>query len=186
MGLNMKEKQAVTREYRPRYQKAGKKEKRTLPDEYTKLTGYHLKSAVRVLGAKPVKQVTVYRNGKAVKDQTWEKEALKPNREAHLRRRGHLLPAAGPDVFLVQMREDTRPADAVYGRVAGLLYHGGNCGKTKKNKPRGHRPLSEKRQGRYEAEREKPHKTVEFHEKPRTDPHVLHPGRAGKTGFPAN
>jgi hypothetical protein len=29
MGLTMKEKQAVTREYRPRYQKAAKKEKTT-------------------------------------------------------------------------------------------------------------------------------------------------------------
>jgi hypothetical protein len=28
MGLNMKEKQAVTREYKPRYQKAAKKERR--------------------------------------------------------------------------------------------------------------------------------------------------------------
>jgi hypothetical protein len=39
MGLNMKEKQAVTREYLPRYQKATKKEKPALPGEFTKLTG---------------------------------------------------------------------------------------------------------------------------------------------------
>jgi len=67
MGLNMKEKQAVTREYRPRYQKASKKEKKSLLDEFTKLTGYHRKSAVRLLCAKPVKQVLIYLKGKAVK-----------------------------------------------------------------------------------------------------------------------
>jgi hypothetical protein len=67
MGLNMKEKQAVTREYKPRYQKAQKKEKKALLDEYTRLTGYHRKSAVRLLCAKPVKQVMVYIDGKPVK-----------------------------------------------------------------------------------------------------------------------
>jgi hypothetical protein len=67
MGLSMKEKQAVTREYRPRYQKATKKEKRTLLDEFTRLTGYHRKSAVRVLRYKPVRELTVYGRGGAVK-----------------------------------------------------------------------------------------------------------------------
>ena len=41
MGLTMKEKQAVVREYRPRYQKASKKEKPALLDEFIRLTGYH-------------------------------------------------------------------------------------------------------------------------------------------------
>ena len=45
MGLNMKEKKSVTREDKPRYQKASKKEKKALLDEFTKLTGYHRKSA---------------------------------------------------------------------------------------------------------------------------------------------
>jgi hypothetical protein len=67
MGLNMKEKKAVTREYIPRYQKASKKEKKILPDEFTRLTGYHRKSAVRLLSATPVKQVLVYSDGKPVK-----------------------------------------------------------------------------------------------------------------------
>jgi hypothetical protein len=34
MGLNMKEKQAVTKEYKPRYYKASKKAKKTLLDEF--------------------------------------------------------------------------------------------------------------------------------------------------------
>jgi hypothetical protein len=55
MGLTMKEKQAVTREYLPRYQKAGKKAKTALLDEFTRLTGCHRKSAVRLLSRKPVK-----------------------------------------------------------------------------------------------------------------------------------
>ena len=67
MGLNMKERQAVTREYRPRYQKATRKEKKAVLDEFTRLTGYHRKSAVRLLGAKPARQVTVHTNSRAEK-----------------------------------------------------------------------------------------------------------------------
>jgi hypothetical protein len=67
MGLNMKEKQAVTREYQPRYQKATKKIKPTPLDEFTRLTGYHRKSAVRLLSRKPVREVLVRGNGKTVK-----------------------------------------------------------------------------------------------------------------------
>jgi hypothetical protein len=36
MGFNRKEKQAVPREYRPRYQKAAKKEKAAVLDEFTR------------------------------------------------------------------------------------------------------------------------------------------------------
>jgi len=67
MGLTMKEKQAVTREYKPRYQQATKKEKSVILDEFIKLTNYHRKSAVRLLAAKPVKEVIIYRDGGAVK-----------------------------------------------------------------------------------------------------------------------
>ena len=67
MGLNMKERQAVTREYRPRYQKATRKEKKAVLDEFTRLTGYHRKSTVRLLGAKPARQVTVHTNSRAEK-----------------------------------------------------------------------------------------------------------------------
>jgi transposase InsO family protein len=80
MGLNMKERKAVTREYRPRYQKALKKEKKALLDEFTRLTGYHRKSAVRLLGAKPVKQVMLYMDGKAVK--------MKPEKKGPANRKG--------------------------------------------------------------------------------------------------
>jgi hypothetical protein len=41
MGLNMNERKAVTREFKPRYQKARKKEKSALLTEFTKLTGYN-------------------------------------------------------------------------------------------------------------------------------------------------
>jgi transposase InsO family protein len=80
MGLNMKEKQAVTREYKPRYQKATKKEKRVLLDEFTRLTGYHRKSAVRLLGAKPVRELLVVVNRKTVK--------LKPEKKRPANRKG--------------------------------------------------------------------------------------------------
>jgi len=80
MGLNMREKQAVTREYKPRYQKASKKEKKALLDEFTKLTGYHRKSAVRLLCARQVKQIMLYTKGGAVK--------LKPQEKWHSNRKG--------------------------------------------------------------------------------------------------
>ena len=80
MGLSMKEKKAVTREYKPRYQKASKKEKKSLLDEYIKLTGYHRKSAVRLLGAKPIKLVCVYTSGKLVK--------IKPEKKRPSNRKG--------------------------------------------------------------------------------------------------
>jgi hypothetical protein len=80
MGLNMKEKQAVTREYRPRYQKATKKEKRDLLNEFTRLTGYHRKSAVRLLSHKPIKELIVYADGEAVK--------LEPEKKRPANRKG--------------------------------------------------------------------------------------------------
>ena len=58
MGLTMQEKQAVTREYRPRYQEATKKNKQTLLDDFVQLTGYHRKSAIRLLAAQPPKETT--------------------------------------------------------------------------------------------------------------------------------
>jgi hypothetical protein len=44
MGFMMKEKQALTREYAPRYRQAlNRKEKTEILDEYIRLTGYHRK-----------------------------------------------------------------------------------------------------------------------------------------------
>src|SRR5215469_16021696 len=80
MGLNMKEKKAVTREYKPRYLNASKKEKKALLDEFTRLTGYHRKSAVRLLSAKPVKQALLYIDGKPVK--------VKPEKKRPANRKG--------------------------------------------------------------------------------------------------
>ena len=80
MGLNMKEKKAVTREYIPRYLKASKKEKKVLLDEFTSLTGYHRKYAVRVLNAKPVKQILLYIDRKPVK--------VKPQKKRSSNRKG--------------------------------------------------------------------------------------------------
>ncbi|MDR1252876.1 MAG: transposase, partial [Treponema sp.] len=76
----MKEKRAVTREYTSRYQAATKKEKSALLDEFTRLTGYHRKSAVQLLSKKPVREILVYGTGKAVK--------LKPERKRPANRKG--------------------------------------------------------------------------------------------------
>jgi hypothetical protein len=166
MGLNMKEKQAVTGEYIPRYQKASKKEKKALLDEFTKLTGYHRKSAVRLLGAKPVKQVMVYVDGKPVK--------VKPQKKRPANRKGKRIYSDEVidalrlvwTFFSLQMRENPRSvyeaADVVHSPMAGLSYNKGHCRKTEKDKPGNHRPIPEKRQTSPEAEREKPHKTHRF------------------------
>jgi hypothetical protein len=78
-GVNHERKQAVTWEYRPRYQKATKREKLTLLDEFTRLTGYHRKSTVRLLSAKLVREVLVNVNRKPV---TLKQEKKQPaNRE---------------------------------------------------------------------------------------------------------
>ena len=62
------EREAVRNEgIQARYQKATRKEKKAVLDEFTRLTGYHRKSAVRLLGAKPARQVTVHANGRSVK-----------------------------------------------------------------------------------------------------------------------
>ena len=80
MGLDMKEKKAVIREYRTRYQKASKKQKKAILDEFTDFTKYHRKSAVRLLSAQPVKQLMVYIGGKPVK--------LKPEKKRPANRKG--------------------------------------------------------------------------------------------------
>jgi transposase InsO family protein len=80
MGLSMKSKQEVTREFKPRYQKATRKEKKTILDEFILLTGYHRKSAIRLLSKKTVKQVILYVNGKPVK--------IKPEKKRPANRKG--------------------------------------------------------------------------------------------------
>ena len=164
MGLGMKEKKAVTREYRPRYLKASKKEKQALLDEFTKLTGYHRKSAVRLLNVRPVKQVMVFSDGKPVK--------IKPERKRPSNRKGKRVYT---DEVIGCLRlvwaffwfkcgkilaPPDAPADALHRPVAGLRYHRGNSGKTHQDKPRVHRPLPQKRQGKSEAEREKRHQSA--------------------------
>jgi len=64
MDLNIQAKKAVTREYILRYQTVSKKENKSLLDEFIMLTGYHRKSAVRLLNIKLVKQVILHLDGK--------------------------------------------------------------------------------------------------------------------------
>jgi hypothetical protein len=76
----MKEKQAVTREYKTRYQAVTKKAKSVLLTEFTRLTGYHRTYAARLLSNKPVKEVLLYLVGEAVK--------LKPEKKRPANRKG--------------------------------------------------------------------------------------------------
>ncbi|MDR0552389.1 MAG: hypothetical protein LBG72_10360 [Spirochaetaceae bacterium] len=69
----------MKREYRLCYQKATKKEKSALLSEFTKLTGYNRKSAVRLLSGKPVREVVVNGNGKTVKFKSEKKRPANRN-----------------------------------------------------------------------------------------------------------
>jgi hypothetical protein len=80
MGLNMKEKQPVTREYNTRYQTATTKEKSALLDEFTRLTGRHRKYAARLLCGKPIKEVLISVDGEVVK--------FKPEKKRPANRKG--------------------------------------------------------------------------------------------------
>ena len=66
MGLSMQQKKALTREVSKRYQKAGKKEKSIILDEFIKNTGYNRKYALHIL-ANWGKTTTVNLDGEAVK-----------------------------------------------------------------------------------------------------------------------
>jgi hypothetical protein len=76
----MKEKQAVTREYKTHYQVVTKKAKSALLDEFTRLTGYHRTYAARLLSNKSAKEVLLYLEGEAVK--------LKPEKKRPANRKG--------------------------------------------------------------------------------------------------
>jgi hypothetical protein len=49
MGLTMKKKKTVTRQVRSRYQKAGRKEKSAILDEFISITGYKSRKYGNVL-----------------------------------------------------------------------------------------------------------------------------------------
>jgi hypothetical protein len=80
MGLQMKEKQSLTREVRIRYQKANRKDKSKILAEFQETTKYNRKYALRVLNAKLVKEVLVVVDGKTVK--------LKPEKKSRKKREG--------------------------------------------------------------------------------------------------
>jgi hypothetical protein len=185
----MKEKQAATREYRSRYQKAAKKEKRALPDEFARLTGRRRKSAIRLLSAGPVREVLVTVDGKPVK--------LKPEKKRPANRKGKRACAdeaiAAPRLIRTFFRykragngasakSSYAAADGRCRPMAGLSHHRGNGGKTEKDKPRGHRPVSETRPGSAKTQGEKPCQTPSFAEKPY--PRAFYSGEGRKTpGF---
>jgi len=66
MGLQMKEKQAITRETAPRYQRGTRKEKHHILEEFTKLTGYNRKYAIHLLSTWGKEQVRIIQ-GKTVR-----------------------------------------------------------------------------------------------------------------------
>jgi hypothetical protein len=81
MGLTMKEKQAVTRQIRSRYQKAGRKEKSAMPDEFIRITGYkNRKYALRILNQPQSPKALLAVKGKAVR--------LKPQKKKPANRAG--------------------------------------------------------------------------------------------------
>jgi hypothetical protein len=67
MGLTMKEKKAVTRQIRSRYQKAKRKEKSDILNEFTQVTGYNRKYALRILNTPETTAILIFAKGTAVK-----------------------------------------------------------------------------------------------------------------------
>ena len=67
MGLTMKEKQALTRQIRPRYRKAGRKEKTAVLNEFIRTTGYNRKYALRILSKPETAEPLLVIKGKTVK-----------------------------------------------------------------------------------------------------------------------
>jgi hypothetical protein len=145
------------REYLPRYQKATKKAKPALLGEFTRLTGYHRKPAVRLLSHRPVREVLLCGNGKTVKFKPEQKRPA--NRKGKRIYTGEVIASLrlGWVFFWYKcgrqrsLTKNPRPpdaaADAVYRRVAGISHNGGNRGKTGTNKFRDHRSVSQEKQG---------------------------------------
>lgn len=67
-------------------------QKKTLPDEFTRLTGCHRKSTVGLLSASPVREVVVYQGGKLAK--------LKPEKKRFAGRMGKRVYAEDVSAFL--------------------------------------------------------------------------------------
>jgi hypothetical protein len=77
MGLDMKQKKALTKEVAGRYRKAGLKEKTAILNEFVANTGYDRKYAITMLNRKPAKEVLAVLNGKAVKYKAEKKRRKK-------------------------------------------------------------------------------------------------------------
>jgi hypothetical protein len=67
MGLTIQQNQAVTREYHGPYQKAAKEEKQALLGRFIRLAGCHRKYAVRLLNARPAREILATVDGEPVK-----------------------------------------------------------------------------------------------------------------------
>jgi hypothetical protein len=80
MGLSMQEKKAVTMRIRSRYQKAKRKEKSVILNEFIQLTGYNRKYALRILNQHQASQALLVVNGETVK--------LKPQKKRPSNRKG--------------------------------------------------------------------------------------------------
>jgi hypothetical protein len=67
MGLQMREKQALTQEVKRRYQAASREEKKAILDEFVRNTAYNRKYALRLLNKKTVREVLLVTGGETVK-----------------------------------------------------------------------------------------------------------------------
>jgi hypothetical protein len=151
MGLNIKEKQAVAREYKARYHTAAEKAKPALLDEFTRLAGCRRKSTVRLLSRKPVWEILIYSKG----------------RRSSLNRRKNGLPTAKAGVSIPMAATALRLIRTFFwykcGKILAPLMrrqmpyiaawqpHRRHRRKAQEDKPRGYRPAPQKRQGRPQA-----------------------------------
>jgi len=143
-----------------------------------------------VAGRKAGKTGNALRRRRGGEAQAAEKTPAEQEGQAGIDRGRHHAPAPRLELFLVQMRQDTRaahaPADGQHRNVAGLRHHGGNRGKAQKDKPGDHRQAAARGQADHEAQGEKPHQAASLFEKPHTGARFLQPRREADTGLLAD
>jgi hypothetical protein len=79
-GVNHERKKSLTRQIRSRYQKAGRKEKPAILNEFIKTTGYNRKYAPRILNRRETKETVLHTKDGTVK--------LKPTKKRQANRKG--------------------------------------------------------------------------------------------------
>jgi hypothetical protein len=145
-GVNHERKKSLTKQIRSRYQKAGRKEKPVILDEFIKTSGYNRKYALRILTRREPKAAILHPKEGTVKLKASPKRPA--NRKGKKIYTDELIASLRLIwIFLVAVRSDRRSAaagpayeaaDVLHRLMAGLWHHNGYQGKAAEDKPRHH------------------------------------------------